>query len=63
VAIAGERAAWNDRPPESWEYVMPHGVRTSEQQRLTAAGYRVRVAVPWGPAAATAPLRLLVGRS
>ncbi|MCU1613075.1 MAG: putative proline dehydrogenase [Frankiales bacterium] len=62
VAIAGERAAWNDRPPESWEHVMPYGVRTDEQQRLTAAGYRVRVTVPWGPGAAAAPLRRLAGR-
>jgi proline dehydrogenase len=62
IAIAGERAAWNDRPPESWEHLMPYGVRTDHQRRLTAAGYRVRVAVPWGPAAAAAPLRLLRGR-
>jgi proline dehydrogenase len=63
IAIAGERAAWNDRPPESWEHVMPHGVHVHAQQRLTAAGYRVRVAVPWGPAAPVAPLRRLGGRS
>jgi proline dehydrogenase len=63
IAIAGERAAWNDRPPDSWEHVMPYGVRTDERRRLTAAGYRVRVAVPWGPAAASAPLRRLAGRS
>jgi proline dehydrogenase len=63
VAIAGERAAWYDRPPDSWEHVMPYGVRTDEQRRLLAAGYRVRVAVPWGPAAVAAPLRRLAGRS
>lgn len=63
VAIAGERAAWYDRPPDSWEHVMPYGVRTDEQRRLLAAGYRVRVTVPWGPAAVAAPLRRLVGRS
>jgi proline dehydrogenase len=63
VAIAGERAAWSDRPPESWEHVMPYGVRTDEQQRLTAAGARVRVLVPWGPGAATAVARQLAGRS
>jgi proline dehydrogenase len=63
VAIAGERAAWYDRPPDSWEHVMPYGVRTDEQRRLLAAGYRVRTAVPWGPAAAAAPLRRLAGRS
>ncbi|MGY1811693.1 hypothetical protein [Blastococcus sp. SYSU D00820] len=46
VAIAGERAAWNDRDPDSWEYVMTWGVRTEEQRRLLAGGYRVRVALP-----------------
>ena len=62
VAIAGERAAWYDRPPDSWEHVMPYGVRTDDQRRLLAAGHRVRVAVPWGPGAATAALRRLAGR-
>jgi hypothetical protein len=42
---------------------MPYRLHTDEQQRLTAAGYRVRVAVPWGPAASVAPLRRLGGRS
>ena len=62
VAIAGERAAWYDRPPDSWEHVMPYGVRIDDQRQLVAAGYRVRVAVPWGPAAVAAPLRRLAGR-
>jgi proline dehydrogenase len=62
VAIAGERAAWFDRPSDSWEHVMPYGVRTDDQRRLLAAGYRVRVAVPWGPAAGAAALRRLAGR-
>jgi proline dehydrogenase len=48
IAIAGERAAWNGRPHDSWEYVMPYGVLTHEQRRLVAAGQRVRVAVPSG---------------
>ena len=48
VAIAGERAAWNDRTPDSWEHVMPFGVRLHDQRRLLAAGYRVRVAVRTG---------------
>jgi proline dehydrogenase len=51
IAIAGERAAWNDRPPESWEHVMPYGVRTDEQQRLVAAGSGVRVSLPSGAGA------------
>ncbi len=48
VAIAGERAAWNDRTPESWEHVMPYGVRVHDRRRLLAAGYRVRVVVAAG---------------
>jgi proline dehydrogenase len=48
VAIAGERAAWNDRTPESWEHVMPYGVRVHDRRRLLAAGYRVRVVVASG---------------
>ena len=46
IAITGERAVWHGRTPDSWEYVMPHGVRVEEQQRLTAAGHRVRVTLP-----------------
>ena len=63
VAIAGERAAWFDRSADHWEHVMPLGVRTDEQRRLVAAGYRVRVSVPWGPVAPAAVLRQLGGRS
>ena len=61
VAIAGERAAWNDRAPDSWEYVMPWQVRSEQQRRLVAGGYRVRVVLRSGPA--TAGLRRPVGRS
>jgi proline dehydrogenase len=63
IAIAGERAAWFDRSADSWEHVMPLGVRTDEQRRLVAAGYRVRVSVPWGPAAPAAVLRRVGRRS
>ena len=45
IAIAGERAAWNGRTPDSWELVMPYGVLTHEQERLVAAGNTVRVTV------------------
>jgi proline dehydrogenase len=45
VAITGERAAWNDRTPDSWEHVMPYRVRVHDQRRLLAAGYRVRVVI------------------
>jgi proline dehydrogenase len=63
IAIAGERAAWNGRTPESWEYVMPYGVLTDEQRRLVAAGHTVRVAVPSGAGAVSAVARRLGGRS
>jgi proline dehydrogenase len=63
IAIAGERAAWNGRAPDSWEHVMPYGVRTTEQRRLTAAGLTVRVAVPSGRGAVPALARALVGRA
>jgi proline dehydrogenase len=62
VAIAGERAAWNDRSPESWEYVMPWTVRTDEQQRLVAAGLTVRAAVLSGRGAPAVVVRRLAGR-
>jgi proline dehydrogenase len=62
VAVAGERAAWYARPPESWEHVMPYGVRPTEQQRLVAAGEAVRVVVPSGPGAVAAFVRRLAGR-
>ncbi|MGY1821360.1 hypothetical protein [Geodermatophilus sp. SYSU D00079] len=61
VAIAGERAAWNERTPDSWEYVMPWRVRTEQQRRLVAGGYGVRVVVPSGERAALVPLRRLAG--
>lgn len=63
IAIAGERAAWNGRSPDSWEHVMPYGVRTAEQRRLAAAGLIVRVTVPSGPGAVPAAVRALVGRA
>jgi proline dehydrogenase len=63
IAIAGERAAWNGRSPDSWEHVMPFGVRTAEQRRLAAAGLTVRVAVPSGRGAVAATARTLVGRA
>ena len=61
IAIAGERAAWNGRTPDSWEYVMPHGVLIDEQRRLVAGGYSVRVAVPSGGGAASLVARRLGG--
>src|SRR4051794_37315067 len=52
IAIAGERAAWNGRTPDSWEHVMPYGVLTDEQHRLVAGGYARPLALPPGPGAA-----------
>jgi proline dehydrogenase len=63
IAIAGERAAWNGRTPDSWEHVMPYGVRTAEQHRLGAAGLTVRVAVPSGRGVPGSCLRALGSRS
>ncbi|QSB14483.1 proline dehydrogenase family protein [Natronosporangium hydrolyticum] len=48
VAIAEDRALWFDRSPDRFEFQMLYGVRTEEQQRLVADGYRVRVYVPYG---------------
>jgi proline dehydrogenase len=63
IAIAGERAAWNGRPHDSWEYVMPYGISTLEQHRLVAGGAVVRVAVPSGPGAAALVARRAGGRA
>ena len=63
IAIAGERAAWNGRTPDSWEHVMPYGVLSEEQHRLVAGGYVVRVALPSGSGAAASLVRHLGGRA
>ena len=67
VAIAGERAAWNERASDSWEYVMPWQVRREQQRRLVAGGYRVRVVLRSGhvvpPPTAATVLRRAAGRS
>jgi proline dehydrogenase len=62
IAIAGERAAWNGRTPDSWEHVMPYGVLIDEQRRLVAGGHTVRVAVPSGAGAVSVLARRLGGR-
>jgi proline dehydrogenase len=48
VAIGEDRAKWFDRTPDSFEFQMLFGVRPHEQQRLTDAGYTVRVYTPYG---------------
>jgi proline dehydrogenase len=50
AAAGGERAAWDERAPDSWEYVMPWQVRNEQQRRPVAGGYRVRVVRHSGPA-------------
>ena len=49
-AAGGERAAWDERVPDSWEYVMPWQVRNEQQRRPVTGGYRVRVVLRPGPA-------------
>jgi proline dehydrogenase len=63
IAITGERAAWNGRSPDSWEYLMPYGFRTDLQRRLVAGGSAVRVRVPSGPGAVAGLVRYLAGRA
>jgi proline dehydrogenase len=48
VAIAEDRAKWFDHSADEFEFQMLYGVRPDEQLRLAAAGYTVRVYVPYG---------------
>src|SRR5436305_9928268 len=48
IAIAEDRARWFDRVPGDFEFRLLYGVRPEEQLRLAAAGYTVRVYVPYG---------------
>jgi proline dehydrogenase len=48
VAITGELARRTDRAKDSFEYQMLYGIRPHEQERLAAAGHRVRVYIPYG---------------
>lgn len=48
IAIAGRLADDNSRLPDSFEYQMLFGIRTSEQERLAEAGNTVRVYLPYG---------------
>jgi len=48
IAIAEDRARWFDRAPDEFEFQMLYGVRPEEQARLAAAGYTVRVYLPYG---------------
>jgi proline dehydrogenase len=48
IKIASAQAVLNDRRAGSFEFQMLYGVRPAGQQRLAAAGERVRVYVPYG---------------
>jgi proline dehydrogenase len=48
VEIAGTLAVRHGRPPGSYEYQMLYGIRPHEQERLAAAGERLRVYLPYG---------------
>jgi proline dehydrogenase len=48
VAIGEERAKWFGRSPDRFEFQMLYGVRPTEQLRLVAEGYTVRVYLPYG---------------
>ena len=48
VAIGEDRAKWFDRSADEFEFQLLYGVRPEEQLRLAAAGYTVRVYVPYG---------------
>jgi proline dehydrogenase len=48
VAITGDLVRRSGREMGSYEYQMLYGIRPHEQQRLAAAGERMRVYVPYG---------------
>jgi proline dehydrogenase len=48
IEIAGALAAQAHRAPDRYEFQMLYGIRTDEQERLAAAGHRVRVYLPYG---------------
>jgi proline dehydrogenase len=48
IAIAEDRATWFDRSRDQFEFQMLYGVRPDEQRRLAAAGYTMRVYLPFG---------------
>lgn len=49
IAITADLARRHGRNAGEFEHQMLLGVRSAEQQRLAAAGYRTRVYVPFGP--------------
>lgn len=48
IRIAAELARRSGRAPESYEFVLPYGVRPDEARRLVEASEQVRVTLPFG---------------
>ncbi|AZI59321.1 proline dehydrogenase [Nakamurella antarctica] len=48
IAIAGQLARESNRTPDSYEFQMLFGIRTTEQERLAAEGNTVRIYLPYG---------------
>ena len=48
VAIGEDRAKWFDRSPDTFEFQMLYGIRRDLQASLAAAGYGMRVYIPFG---------------
>ncbi len=48
IRVAQNHARANDIPPDRFEFQMLYGVRRDAQADLTAAGFRMRVYVPYG---------------
>jgi proline dehydrogenase len=49
LAHARSYATNHEIPLENYEFQMLYGIRRSEQQRLVAAGFNVRIYLPFGP--------------
>ncbi|MDR2896471.1 MAG: proline dehydrogenase family protein [Propionibacteriaceae bacterium] len=50
LEIAQELAAHTNRGIDDFEFIMPYGIRRTEQERMADLGHRVRVSLPFGEA-------------
>ena len=48
IEIIAQRAVHHGKAPDEFEFQMLYGIRPDEQRRLAAAGYLLRVYVPYG---------------
>jgi proline dehydrogenase len=48
ISIGEDRANWFERDKNSFEFQMLYGIRPQEQDRLAAAGYTMRIYLPYG---------------